>query len=189
LHQLFALLSCQPAGASGILRGEEKHMRKLLVWLTLTTLVFLAACGDATPAVELSLPKKVGDLELPQPVARVEINPDELRTLTALSGKLEGIEYGAYVTSKKDAELFQFYRTNLTSKGWQAQNSGNNPHAALFSKDSRTTLVVAFNFANQEAINGLVQTVPSLKDKIKPGDSLLVLVQGPQQAFESGTSV
>lgn len=164
-------------------------MRKFLVWLTLTTLVFLGACGTNTPTVELSLPKKVGDLDLPQSVVRVEIKLDELRALTALSGKLEGVEYGAYITSQKDAELFQFYRTNLTGKGWQAQNPGNNPHAALFNKDSRTTLVVSFNFANQEAINGLVQSVPSLKDKIKPGDSLLILVQGPQRAFEDGTSV
>jgi hypothetical protein len=166
-------------------------MRKFLIcflWLT-AAVAFLTACGQATPSVDLNLPKKVGDLDLPQPATRVEISLDELRAVSALSGKLEGIEYGAYVTPKKDAELFQFYRTNLTSKGWQPATPGGNPHAALFSKTDRTTLVLAFNFPNQAAIDGLVGSLPSLKDKIKPGESLLILVQGPRNSFESGTSV
>ena len=149
-------------------------------------LVGLCACGSPAPATVTPVPR-VADLPLPAQVSRLDFSLDDLKKVNNLASNsaLGEVVIGAYRTTMSPAELLQFYQDALKKAGWVADEAHNQAGLLYFNQDARTVSIIAVGIPSTQAVDTLSNVLPVLRGKLKAGDSLLILAQGPQSAFQT----
>ena len=162
-----------------------KLPKNLIIGLLVLTLSgLLTACGDAQPT-PLPTVASVSNLPLPNGVTRLDFSVTDLQKINAVSTttNLTGVQVGAYATSQTSSEVVSFYQTWLTMQGWTKDTSRGQANLLYFAKGNLVSSIIALTVPSQSAADTLSNVVPAFRGKFKPGDTLLILAQGPTAAF------
>ncbi|HEX2910325.1 MAG TPA: FHA domain-containing protein [Chloroflexia bacterium] len=145
--------------------------------------VFLGGGGGAGGAV--------GDLPAPKNATKLDLSiADFDRVQTAFGNAstkkdLSNAQAGAYSTKDSPSSVISYYRDEMKKKGWTEAADKTSSTNIRFNKGNLSAEAFAETVTAQSDIDALVQVFPTFKDKLKPGDTLIILAQGPSDLFNS----
>jgi pSer/pThr/pTyr-binding forkhead associated (FHA) protein len=157
----------------------------VLAVILIGVLVFFLVSGGGGSA------SGVGDIPAPKNSTKIDISTQDLQKGLG-SGSfgntdISKLKFGFYTTKDSTDSVISFYRDELKKKGWTETNLGsstssNGSNGAFFTKGTDVAIITAQTVKSQSDIDTAVQSVASLKDKVKVGDTVVAVIVGPANA-------
>lgn len=179
----------QPAAAPAPIRAKKNNLLPILIGvgvlalLAIAALAFFLTQGGAGGG-------GTGDLPAPRNASKVNVERAELeRALRQSSPNLDLSKFnlGFYTSRETAANIVSFYKTEMEGKQWTtATAAGNN---AIFIKGDQTAAVSVQENITQSQIDAAAKESPAFRDKVKVGDTVITLIQGPTTAFTGASGV
>ncbi len=132
----------------------------------------------------------VGDLPAPKTGTKLDFASQDFDKFTQLSGQkidTSKLKYAAYTTSESSDALLSFYRDEMKKKGWTEDATRSSSTGPVFTKGDQSAAIAILPVKDSQTLAGVNIIVPSAKDKIKVGDTFLLLLQGPTDAVKGTT--
>jgi pSer/pThr/pTyr-binding forkhead associated (FHA) protein len=126
----------------------------------------------------------VGELPAPPNGTKVELSANELKNLPGVGSSLDKVKFSAFKSTDNSSSVYSFYKTEMGKKGWTVLEE--NPTAMALAKGDQAAGIVAFTLPDTTSLNQIIQAFPSLKDKIKTGETLVLLFTGSKQDLQIG---
>jgi FHA domain len=123
----------------------------------------------------------VGDLPSPPNGTKIDIPVSELKNIPGVGSNLDKVKVVTFKSSDNPNSVYSFYKTEMGKKGYTLL--GEDPSAVAFGKGDQAAGVVAAPITDDATVASLVQVIPSLKDKIKKGETLILLLSGSKKDF------
>lgn len=146
----------------------------------------------ATPTVKVaSAPaKNTADIVAPPGARQLNLTVAMLQKVqkrlggSFLNTDLSALEVGAYANEAQPIDVFDFYRQEMTAKGWVESKKYNNRFGIYFTKGSQVAAIGAVGVPDDSTVAFLAGFIPEVKGQIKGGETLILVGQGPAKAFE-----
>lgn len=123
----------------------------------------------------------VGELPTPQNSSKLDIPSSEFRQALGPAGaSADKLKIGFFKTGNSGSSVIDFYNTEMPKKGWKLETSGSNATTSVFSKGDQIAAASISQIADNDSLNDVLRFFPSLKDKVKVGDTVVTLLSGSQ---------
>ncbi len=151
----------------------------LAVILVVVLVIFLGGSGGGSD---------VGDLPAPKNSTKIDLPKDFEKNFASIPNvDASKLKFGLYTSKDSPATILSFYKDEMKKKGWSdtfgglAGSSAGSAAAnsSFFTKSDQLALVQITEVKSQTDVDKIVKDSPQLKDKVKVGDNLVVLVQTP----------
>lgn len=136
----------------------------------------------------------VGEIPAPKNSARLDFTTKDLEQITlSASGKkpdLTNVKTGAFTSKDNIDSVYAFYNEELKKKGWEAVSQNTAPSSGLanlkYRKNDQVAEVTLVSLKTSTEINAYGTLIPSFKDKLKSGETLVLLAQLPNSVTIAG---
>ncbi len=153
---------------------------------TVLTVASILAATISSPKAEAV----VGDLPAPPQGRKLNLTLEMLqRVQKKLIGKpattdLSGLTVGAYAATGQPVDAFDYYRVVMPAKGWTESHKYDNRFGIYFEKGRQVAIVSAIGIPDDTTVVFLAGFIPEVRGQVKGGEVLVLLGQGPLEAFE-----
>ncbi len=128
-----------------------------------------------------------GDIPAPQNATKLDISPQDIAKLSPTTNQadISKVNYGFYASTDTPEQIAAFYRTEMKNRGWTEDTKQSDASGVLFNKGDTTAGVALLPVKSQAEIDAYAAAFPSTKDKIKAGQTMVVVASGPASVFKT----
>jgi hypothetical protein len=153
------------------------------------TLAMVSPTNTPAPTPKAG-PAVIGDLPAPLNARKLDLSLNNLQQAQKLLGgkyravDLSSLKVAAYASPEMPADVFDYYRAVMKSKGWTESQAYDRRVGIYFVKGSEVAAVGAIGVPDDLTVNFLAGFVPQVKGQVAAGESLVGLAQGPASIFQ-----
>lgn len=124
-----------------------------------------------------------GDLPAPNNSTKLDFTSTDLSNLAKLGNQQVNVDFNklktaAYTSKDKADTILTFYKDEMKKRGWTEDTTKGSSNGVFFTKGDQAAGVSLLPITGPNEVTAAAVIVPSAKDKVKAGDTLVFLIQG-----------
>jgi len=123
------------------------------------------------------------DLPAPNNSTKLDFTSKDLSSLAQLGGQSPNVDFtklktSAYTSKDKADAIVAFYKSEMTKRGWTEDTTKTTANGVFFTKGDQAAGISLLPITGAQELQVASVLVPSSKDKVQAGDTLVFLIQG-----------